>query len=134
MIFCILQIVLLQFQTHLLLIRSFPFDFFTKTLKGIIVLSKQLLVVRLIKEFLLVLLFQSFYLKFLITGNLTYQHLIIGPATVFQQYSKNFPNVCYQGILLVCMLKTFFYEFIETNRINEKCAVNSINQLGRDST
>lgn len=133
MVFSVLRIVLLKLLTHLLFVRSFPLKLLRILGQSVVRVPQDFLVVCLLLEFQLVILVKSLQLRLLLLRDFTDQHPVVCSTTVLKQYCKHLPNVRNQSVLFFSVLQTFFYQFIEAYRINEKSSVNSIDELCRNS-
>lgn len=126
MVFCVLQVVLLQFQSHLSFILSFPFNLFAQTLQSIVIVPKHLFIVSLLQELLLVIGLQPFDFCFLVPSNFTDQHLIVSSAAVLKQNGEDFPHVGNQSVLALGVLQALFYELVKANGVHKKSSVNPV--------
>jgi len=66
-------------------------------------------------------------------GDLRDEHVIVGAATVFKEDGEDLPNVRYNGVAFLGMLKTLLNQLIESNRVNEQCPIHSICSLVRNA-
>ena len=125
-VFCVLQVVFLELQSHLSFINSFPFNLFAQTLQSVVVVPKNLFIVSLLQELLLVIGFQPFDFCFLVARNFTDQHLIVSSAAVLKQNGEDLPHIGNQSVLLLGVLQALFYEFVKANGVHKKSSVNPV--------
>ena len=108
-ILCVLRVVLLQLETHLLLIHHFSLKLLAHFLLRVKVLLEDLLVVGLLLRFFLVIKVQLLQLRLVLLRDLTDEHSIVGSTTVLKKDGEDFPNVGDHRVLLLRVLQTVFY-------------------------
>jgi hypothetical protein len=81
-VFGVLQIVLLEFETLLFFVGALSLDLLAQTLEQVVMFPKYFLVLALFKKLLLVIRFQLVHFHLLVPRNLTNEHLVVRSAAV----------------------------------------------------
>jgi len=102
----VLSVILLQLETHLLLVHHFSLELLAHFLLRVEVLLEDLLVIGLLLRFLLVVTVQLLQLRLVLLRDLTDEHPIVGSTTVLEKDGEDFPNIGDHRVLLLRVLQT----------------------------
>ena len=130
----VLSEVLLQFQTHLLLIHHLSLQLFANLLLSVKIFFKNLLIVGLFLGLLLIVTVEFVKFGLVLLRNFTDQHTVVSAAAVLEQDRKDFPNARNYRILLLSVLQAAFDQFIEAHRVDEEGSIDTIDDLNRDAS
>lgn len=109
MIFCVLHVLFLKFQSHLSLTIFLLLEIITESLKCLNVLLELHLILCLFIEFLLKLAFHAVHLLLMLFRDLRDEHAVIGFATVLKKDWEHFPDWSYDWVFALGMLKTLLH-------------------------